>query len=230
MDVPVDAGEDGGDAVPAMYVEVEHRPTAVPPVDDKPTVLDSLAPLPVGGPRPPSRYVVTVKLECPDGQVITQAWTLTASAGSLKERLAKLVDLPVATLHLIHAGRQLQDHVTLGELGGRVNETVSLSLRSADPVVFPIKIKPGCLEPDDLMPLPDVITVRVLNPSKCPRSHHLARTVSASCGNRTRPAEGARRRDSKPQHLSTVPRRMAQEEDGNLLLSRPNANRLLLRS
>lgn len=125
-----------------MYVEVEQRPSL------------QRAQSPSG-----NRYVVTVKLECPDGQVITQAWTLTASARCLKERLSRLVDLPVGTLHLSHGGQAVQDHVTLGELGGRVNETISLSFRSADPTVFPIRIK--STRPEDLMPLPDVITVRV---------------------------------------------------------------------
>ncbi|EFX87215.1 hypothetical protein DAPPUDRAFT_312639 [Daphnia pulex] len=136
-----------------MYVQVEQRPPV--PVstrgDDSPT-----------GAAAPStgRYVVTVKLECPDSQVITQAWTLATSAGSLKERLSRMVELPVGTLHLIHGGKAVQDHVTLGELGGRVNETISLSLRSVDPVAFPIRIK-SSLPPEDLMPLPDVITVRI---------------------------------------------------------------------
>ena len=49
--------------------------------------------------------------------------------------------------------------MTLGELGGRVNETISLSLRSTDPIAFPIRIK--SIRPEDLMPLPDVITVRI---------------------------------------------------------------------
>ena len=130
-----------------MYVEVEQRPATQQ------------------RPQSPSgnRYVVTVKLECPDGQVITQAWTLTASARCLKERLSRLTDLPVGTLHLNHGGVPVQDHVTLGDLGGRVNETISLSFRSADPAVFPIRIK--STRPEDLMPLPDVITVRV-QPSK----------------------------------------------------------------
>jgi hypothetical protein len=135
-----------------MYVQVEQRPPV--PVstrgDDSPT----------GAAPSTGRYVVTVKLECPDSQVITQAWTLATSAGSLKERLSRMVELPVGTLHLIHGGKAVQDHVTLGELGGRVNETISLSLRSVDPVAFPIRIK-SSLPPEDLMPLPDVITVRI---------------------------------------------------------------------
>lgn len=139
--------------VQTMYVQVEQRPTCPDKSNDVAERCDS--PTATAG-----RYVVTVKLECPDSQVITQAWTLATSAGSLKERLSRMVELPVATLHLTHAGRAVQDHVTLGELGGRVNETISLSLRSVDPVVFPIRIK-SILPPEDLMPLPDVITVRI---------------------------------------------------------------------
>lgn len=146
-----------------MYVQVEQRPVAN---SSSETVVK-----PGGRPHSPGtnagRYVVTVKLECPDSQVITQAWTLAASAGSLKERLSRLVELPVGTLLLIHAGRQVQDHVTLRELGGKVNETISLSLRSADPELFPIRLK--SIRPEDLMPLPDVITVRV-HPSESNQS------------------------------------------------------------
>lgn len=143
-----------------MYVQVEQRPIVnSQPAKSSTTVLVGGRPHSPGTNTSSGRYVVTVKLECPDSQVITQAWTLAASAGSLKERLARMVDVPVATLHLLHGGRQIQDHVTLGELGGRVNETISLSLRSTDPVAFPIRIK-SC-RPEDLMPLPDVITVRI---------------------------------------------------------------------
>lgn len=140
-----------------MYVQVEQRP----PVSSSTAaaaVHSSVDDSPGGSTA--GRYVVTVKLECPDSQVITQAWTLATSAGSLKERLSRMVELPVGILHLIHGGRAVQDHVTLGELGGRVNETISLSLRSVDPVAFPIRIK-STLPPEDLMPLPDVITVRI---------------------------------------------------------------------
>jgi len=144
-------GNSSSSIQPAMYVEVEQRPAAA-----QRSVIGCGSTDPSLG----SRYVVTVKLECPDGQVITQAWTLSASASSLKERLSRLVDLPVGTLHLIHGGRPVQDHVTLGDLGGKVNETISLSFRSVDPVVYPIRLKR-----QDLMPLPDVITVRV-RPSK----------------------------------------------------------------
>lgn len=139
---------------PAMYVEVEQRHTA-------PRITHSPEGGGAGGAA--GRYVVTVKLECPDGEIITQAWTLTASASSLKERLSRLVDVPVGTLYLIHGGRPVQDHVTLKDLGGRVNETISLSFRSVDPVLYPIRLKSS--RPEDLMPLPDVITVRV-HPSR----------------------------------------------------------------
>jgi hypothetical protein len=139
-----------------MYVQVEQRP---PVSSFTPAAVHSSVDDSPGG-STAGRYVVTVKLECPDSQVITQAWTLATSAGSLKERLSRMVELPVGILHLIHGGRAVQDHVTLGELGGRVNETISLSLRSVDPVAFPIRIK-STLPPEDLMPLPDVITVRI---------------------------------------------------------------------
>lgn len=171
----VEGGEGGAGGgiqpLQAMYVQVEQRPTVNSETAKSTTTAD--CPHTPGGSDPTTtttttstsgtatggRYVVTVKLECPDSQVITQAWTLAASAGSLKERLSRMVELPVGTLHLLHAGRQVHDHVTLGELGGRVNETISLSLRSTDPVAFPIRIK--STGPEDLMPLPDVITVRI---------------------------------------------------------------------
>lgn len=147
---------------PAMYVQVEQRPVlanGVEPSDQgKPGNVQQSAPG-AGG-----RYVVTVKLECPDSQVITQAWTLAASAGSLKERLSRMVEVPVGTLHLLHGGRQVGDNVTLQDLGGRVNETISLSLRSTDPVAFPIRVK--SVGPEDLMPLPDVITVHIRSSSE----------------------------------------------------------------
>ena len=104
-----------------MYVQVEQRPVVNSSGGGEPT---SVIKANHGGGRPHSpaagtasgRYVVTVKLECPDSQVITQAWTLTASAGSLKERLSRMVELPVGILHLIHGGRQVQDHVRLNSI------------------------------------------------------------------------------------------------------------------
>ena len=59
------------------------------------------------------------------------------------------------------------DHITLEQLGGRVNETITLYVHSADPHLYPIKlpaagVSSDQLEDEDLlMPLPDVITVHV---------------------------------------------------------------------
>lgn len=148
--------DDGFHVPAAMYVHVEQRPN--PAANGETSGRGHGQPVAPGA-APSGRYVVTVKLECPDSQVITQAWTLAASAGSLKERLSRLVQVPVATLNLSHGGRQVSDNVTLQDLGGRANETISLSLCSTDPVAFPIRII--TVGPEDLMPLPDVITVRI---------------------------------------------------------------------
>ena len=123
---------------PATYVQVERR-------------AESLA------------EVVTLKVEClASGDVSTEALPLATSAGVVKERLSRMVELPVDVLRLMHAGRCVDDRTTLEELGGRLNGTVSLSLTSSHPHMFPIRIKHASLPP-----LPDVISVR-LRHSKFP--------------------------------------------------------------
>ena len=74
-----------------MYVQVEQRPVVNSSGGGEPT---SVIKANHGGGRPHSpaagtasgRYVVTVKLECPDSQVITQAWTLTLVIEHPKKR------------------------------------------------------------------------------------------------------------------------------------------------
>ena len=113
----------------------------------------------------PERWlaVVTLKVEClPSGDVTTEAFPLVTSAGMVKERLSRMVELPVDVLQLNHAGHCVDDQMTLEQLGARVNDTLSLSLTSTHPHMFPIRIKHTTLPP-----LPDVITVR-LRHSKFP--------------------------------------------------------------
>ena len=162
-----------------MYVQVEQRPVSSQQQQRDVVIMPSSSASMGGGggyrssssSTSQQRNVVTVKLHCSDEVIVTQAWTLVASAGSIKERLSRLLDLPVGQLQLTHDGRLVEDDsVTLGQLGGKVNETISLSVQSADPHLFPIKVplagkSSDQLDEDLLMPLPDVITVRV-PPSK----------------------------------------------------------------
>ena len=173
-------GEELQQAPMTMYVQVEQRPVS----SQREFVIMASASASVGGgsgggnrsssSSTSQRNVVTVKLECSDEVIVTQAWTLVASAGSIKERLSRLLHLPVGQLQLTHAGQPVSDdNITLGQLGGRVNETITLSVHSTDPHLYPIKppaagVSTDQLDDEDLlMPLPDVITVHV-PPSKYP--------------------------------------------------------------
>ena len=163
-----------------MYVQVEQRPVSSQQQQRRDVVIMPSSSASMGGgggyrssssSTSQQRNVVTVKLQCSDEVIVTQAWTLVASAGSIKDRLSRLLDLPVGQLQLTHEGRLVDDDsVTLGQLGGKVNETISLSVQSSDPHLFPIKVPATGQSSDQqdedlLMPLPDVITVRV-PPSK----------------------------------------------------------------
>ena len=77
-----------------MYVQVEQRPVS----SQREFVIMPSTSASVGGggggnrsssSSTSQRNVVTVKLECSDEVIVTQAWTLVASAGSIKERLSR---------------------------------------------------------------------------------------------------------------------------------------------
>ena len=121
---------------PANYVQVERRPGCLPE---------------------PWLAMVTLKVEClGSGDVMTEALPSLTSIGMVKERLSRMAELPVDLLQLCHAGRCVDDHMTLEQLDARVNATLSLSLTSSHPHMLPIRIKHATLPP-----LPNVITVRL---------------------------------------------------------------------
>ena len=138
-----------GATQPTIYVKVEPRP-------EKRTAATAAE----------EEEGVTLKLLCPDAHVITLAFPLSTTLRVLSERVSRLVELPVDTLHFSSppapspaqsAERcRLVGAMTLEQLGGRANDTLTLSLSSSHPLMLPIRIKHTTLPP-----LPDVITVRL---------------------------------------------------------------------
>ena len=110
-------------------------------------------------PAVPAAPVATVKFQCPDGPVITQAWSLVSRIVDLKKSVAELVQVSDDLLTVCYQGNEVADEeVTLQGLGVKVNDTVTFDLWSSRPDMYPIR----CREKrGDLLPLPDVITVRV---------------------------------------------------------------------
>ncbi|XP_074644757.1 IQ motif and ubiquitin-like domain-containing protein isoform X2 [Tubulanus polymorphus] len=93
----------------------------------------------------------------PSGQVVTMACSLGQTLGHLKEHFAAELKVPPSVIMLMFGGRNMENGITLADLGVGPNGTVQLEMQSADPVNTPIQ----GYRPRQEYHMPDVISVRV---------------------------------------------------------------------
>lgn len=142
---------------PAIYVQVEYRAAAPEQALNKTTVGARSATQTSADAPDRDGLVCTVKVECPQGHVTTETRVLSTKIGSFKTHLAQLVDLSADALTIWHQNRPLSDDQPFDHFA-RPHESINLFLTSNNPTMHPIRINPvGHL----LLPVPDVITVRV---------------------------------------------------------------------
>ena len=87
----------------------------------------------------------------------TLACTLGQTLEELKQHFSQELKMPATLIMLMFDGANMDDKLTLADLGVGPNGTVQLELQSADPVNTPIR----AFRPRQEYHMPDVITVRV---------------------------------------------------------------------
>ena len=83
---------------------------------------------------------------------------LSQTLAELKHHFATELKIPPSMILFMFDGNNMEDKITLADLGVGPNGTVQLEMQSADPVNTPLK----GFRPKQEYHMPDVITVRVV--------------------------------------------------------------------
>ena len=120
----------------------------------QPFQTESAIPPPINQPTQPLQTELafiyqpfTIFVKTLTGRTITISVSLSDTINNLKHKIAEKLDLPVEEQRLIHAGKQLEDDLTLRDYGIQRDSTIHLALRIRGGGLSAMYLPPDFLDP-----------------------------------------------------------------------------------